>query len=220
MEVIPAVNCSDEACVRRAISIIKLLETEWVKFDVSDGTFAPTVTWNEPEKLKGWFEKEGLGEISIEAHLMVMDVKPTLKSWLEAGIRRAIVHVETFPKGKELEFFYELERMCLAAGAELGLSIGPATSVDALVDFLGKTLFVQLLAVTPGPSSQVFDEGTFGKLEFLRDRAPEAVIEIDGGVTPGIARRLKEAGADIVASSSYIFGERDPRAAYRELMEA
>lgn len=213
-------NCGDETCVRRAIGIVKLLETEWVKFDVSDGTFAPTVTWDEPEKLKEWLEKEGLGEISIEAHLMVRNVKPALNHWLKAGIRRAIVHVETFPKGKELEFFYELERMCLEAGAELGLSVAPATSVDALADFLGETLFVQLLAVTPGPSGQVFDEGTFGKLEFLRDRAPETVIEIDGGMTPRIARRLKEAGADIVASSSYIFGERDPRAAYQEFLDA
>lgn len=219
MEVIPAVNCADEACVRRALGIVKLLETEWVKFDVSDGTFAPTITWNEPEKLKGWLEEEGLGKISIEVHLMVRDVKSALDRWLQAGIRRAIVHVEVFPKGKELDFFYELERMCIAADAELGLSLAPETSVDALVDFLGETLFIQLLAVAPGPSGQAFDEGTFGKLEFLRDRAPAAVIEIDGGMTPRIARRLKEAGADIVASSSYLFNERDPRAAYQEFLE-
>ena len=52
MEVIPAVNCGDEACARRALGIVRLLETEWVKFDVSDGTFASTVTWNKPAKLK------------------------------------------------------------------------------------------------------------------------------------------------------------------------
>lgn len=220
MEVIPTVNCSDEACVKRALGIVKLLETEWVKFDVSDGTFASTVTWSEPVKLRNMLESAGLGEIPIEVHLMVRDVKPTLKSWLGVGIHRAIVHIEVFPKGKELEFFHEIEAMCIAAGAELGLAIAPETSVDEIVTYLGETLFLQLLAVKPGPSGQKFDEGTFEKLEFLRDRAPEVTIEIDGGVTPALARRLKEAGADVVASSSYIFGERDPRAAYRELLDA
>ncbi len=220
MEVIPTINCGDEACVRRGLGVVAILGADKIKFDVSDGSFASTVTWNEPAKLRSMLEKEGLGESEIEVHLMVKDVKSALKVWLEAGIRRAIVHIEVFPKGKELDFFHEIESMCVAAGTELGLAIAPETAVDELVAYLGETLFVQLLAVKPGPAGQKFDEGTFEKLEFLRDRAPELMIEIDGGVTPAIARRLKEAGADAVASSSYIFGERDHRAAYRELLDA
>jgi ribulose-phosphate 3-epimerase len=219
MEAIPTVNCSDEACVRRGLGIVKLLEAAWVEFDVSDGTFASTITWNEPAKLEELIKKEGLEDISIGVHCMVRDVKPTLAAWLQAGARRAIVHVEVFPKEKPQEFFYELERMCTAAGAELGLSIAPETPVNELVPYLGETLFIQLLAVKPGPSGQKFDEGTFEKLEFLRDRAPEATIAIDGGVTPALARRLKEAGADIVVSASYIMSERDPHTAYRELLD-
>lgn len=220
MEIIPAINCRDEACVRRALGIVALLEAEKVKFDVSDGTFASTITWNEPAKLAGFLKKEGLEDIFVEAHLMVRDVKPALGEWLSAGVRRAIAHIEVFPKKNPSEFFYELERRCAEAGAELGLAIAPETPVDELVPYLGETLFIQLLAVRPGPSGQEFDERTFEKLEFLRDRAPEATIEIDGGMTPALARRLKEAGADVVASASYIFGERDPRAAYREFLDA
>ncbi|MDP3974771.1 MAG: hypothetical protein Q8P88_00580 [Candidatus Jorgensenbacteria bacterium] len=220
MEVIPAVNCGDEACVRRALGIAKTLEAPWVKFDVSDGTFAPTVTWNEPAKLMALLAVEELADISVEVHLMVRDVKPMLVKWLAGGARRAVVHLEVFPKENALDFFYELQKMCEAADAELGLSIAPQTSVDEITPYLGHVLFVQLLAVSPGPSGQAFDERTFEKLEFLRDRAPEATIEIDGGVTPALARKLKEAGADVVASGSYIFTERDPRAAYQELLDA
>ncbi|MBI2278933.1 MAG: hypothetical protein HYU81_02625 [Candidatus Brennerbacteria bacterium] len=220
MEIIPTINCGDEECVRRALGIAALLGSEKVKFDVSDGTFAPTVTWNDPAELPALLKKEGLEDAFAEAHLMVRDVKPVLAKWLAAGVRRAIVHVEVFPKENSYDFFCELERMCGAAGAELGLAIAPRTSVDELVPYLGETLFIQLLAVAPGPSGQAFDEGTFEKLEYLRDRAPEATIEIDGGVTPAVARRLKEAGADIVASSSYIFAARDPLAAYQEFLEA
>lgn len=220
MEVIPAVNCGDEACVRRALGIVKTLETPWVKFDVSDGTFAPTVTWNEPAKLPAFCAAEGLTDISVEAHLMMRNVKGPLVAWLAGGARRAVVHLEAFPKEDALDFFYELEKMCEAANAELGISLAPQTLVDEIVPYLGHVLFIQLLAVKPGLSGQAFDERTFEKLEFLRDRAPEATIEIDGGVTPALARRLREAGADVVASASYIFGERDPRTAYQELLDA
>lgn len=220
MWVIPAVNCGDERCVRRALGAVKLLGTEWVKFDVSDGTFAPTITWNEPAKLPSLLAREGLGEMKVEAHLMVRAVRAGLAAWLAGGARRVLVHVETFPAEGAIDFFYELQAMCEAANAELGLALAPRTPVDALVPYLGHTLFIQLLAVPPGPSGQLFDEGTFEKLEYLRDRAPEVTIEIDGGVTPAIAHRLREAGADVIAAASYIFGARDPRAAYRELLEA
>lgn len=220
MEVIPAINCGDESCVRRALGVVKILEVPWIKFDVSDGTFAPTVTWSEPAKLPALLAREGLGEVGIEAHLMARDVKRILGLWLAGGVRRAITHVEAFPKQGALDFFYELQSMCEAANAELAVAIAPRTPVDELVPYLGHTLFIQLLAVEPGPSGQTFDEGTFEKLEFLRDRAPELTIEVDGGVTPAIARRLKEAGADLVASASYIFDARDPHAAYQELLGA
>ncbi len=218
MEVIPVVNCGNEACVRKMLAVAAPLGAPWVEFDVSDGTLAPTVTWNEPAKLAAFMEEAGMEDAVVEAHLMTREPARHLKNWLLAGAKRAIVHIEALPDDVELRAFYELQSACVAHDAELGIALAPVTPIDAVVPYLGHVLFIQLLAVTPGPAGQAFNEATLAKLEFLRGRAPEATIEIDGGVTPAVARKVGERGADIIAVSSYIFGSKDPAVAYRELI--
>ncbi|MEK7590394.1 MAG: ribulose-phosphate 3-epimerase, partial [Patescibacteria group bacterium] len=56
-----------------------------------------------------------------------------------------------------------------------------------------------------------------GKIEFLRGRAPNAKIEVDGGINLEIVKLVKEAGADIIVSASYIFQSKNPKAAFEEL---
>lgn len=211
-------NCGDEACVRKTLAAAAPLGAPWVEFDVADGTFTPTVTWNEPAKLEALMKEAGMEDVGIEAHLMVRDPARHLNDWLIAGAKRVIVHVEALPDDMELRTFYELQNACIAHEAELGIALAPATPIDAVVPYLGHVLFIQLLAVTPGPAGQAFNEATLAKLEFLRERAPEVIIEIDGGVTPTVARKVGERGADIIAVASYIFGSKDPAAAYRELL--
>ena len=55
-------------------------------------------------------------------------------------------------------------------------------------------------------------------MSFLRQKAPGAIIEVDGGITPAIARRAKAAGANVVVSGTYVFESEDPAAAYDDLV--
>ena len=52
---------------------------------------------------------------------------------------------------------------------------------------------------------------------------PDLLIEIDGGIDPGIARKCAEAGANILASGSYVFDRplvsHDPEAVTNAKME-
>lgn len=213
MEVVPSINCADAACVKTRVKTAEALGASWVHLDVSDGVFAPHHSWGDPKEFAELHDAE---EISTEVHLMVADPATVARRWLGAGVQRIIVHVESLSP----ETFAALAGECAEAGTELGVSVRPDTEIHELVPYLGEVVFAQLLAVPPGPSGQEFDGTIFEKLEFLRDRAPELTIEVDGGVTPDLARRLKEAGADAVVSGSHIFDARDPRAAYQELLDA
>jgi ribulose-phosphate 3-epimerase len=75
----------------------------------------------------------------------------------------------------------------------------------------------QILSVHPGTAGQAFLPLAVPKVRFLREELPGATIEVDGGVTPEIAKKLKDAGADLVTSSHYILAAHDPVAAYAEL---
>lgn len=213
MEIIPVVNCTDEACVKTRLKAVEALGAPWAHLDVSDGVFTVHRSWGDPEKFPKLYDPDSL---SVEVHLMVADPVAAVHRWLGAGVRRIIVHAEALSP----ETFAALAGACIEAGVELGVSLRLDTPVDEILPYLGEIVFVQLLAVSPGPSGQKFGEEIFEKLEFLRDRAPELTIEVDGGITPAVARRLKEAGVEAVTSGAYLWNERDPRTAYRELLDA
>tara|TARA_Y100000310_G_scaffold321317_1_gene378772 strand:+ start:4680 stop:5339 length:660 start_codon:yes stop_codon:yes gene_type:complete len=218
VEVIPSVNCEDFKCVKELLPKVKEIGSEWAHFDVSDGTFNSVVTWNEPEQLSQ-FSKAELPK--IEVHLMVDNPKKYLDEWVEAGAKRILVQVEAL-SGSKLKvssrggFAFGEESF---SGCEIGLVLNPDTPVEEVFSYLDKIRFVQFLAVVPGPSGQKFQEEILEKIRALRERDKDVIIEVDGGIIPEVVLRLKEAGADIVISSSYIWKSRNPREAFCALGE-
>ncbi len=88
MQVIPAINCDTEECVKKHLEMLKDIPAEWVHVDVSDGKFTPVRTWNEPELL----ETESL---KVEVHLMVQEPEEYIERWVRAGANRILLHIET-----------------------------------------------------------------------------------------------------------------------------
>lgn len=216
MQVIPAINETNFSGVQEKIKKAEefLPQDGWVHIDIADGTFTAAATWNSPDELVG--VKTNL---NIELHLMVENPEAVLPDWLRAlkaatnGKRRIIVHFEAM---REPAFILD---ECAKNGAEAGLAFNPTTSPELVSIYLRSFNFVQVLAVPPGPSGQMFDPRVESKIKFLRSKSTNVIIEVDGGIKPDTARISKDAGADIVVSSSYIFGNPSPRAAYQELLQ-
>lgn len=214
MQVIPSIN---ESVFSEVAAKIKKAETflapeAFVHLDISDGIFSPYKTWNTPEELGG------LGtHLNIEVHLMVQEPEAVLQSWLAAlrqatrGKRRIIVHYEVM---NDPAFILQ---SCAAEGAEAGIAFRPLTTPDVALVYLRDFTLAQVLAVEPGPSGQVFQESALQKIQFLRVRAPDVIIEVDGGMNPETALRVKSAGADAVVSGKYIWEAPSPKVAYEEL---
>jgi ribulose-phosphate 3-epimerase len=45
-------------------------------------------------------------------------------------------------------------------------------------------------------------------------------VQVDGGVGPENVREVHEAGANLFVAGTSIFGQQDPAAAYRQLVQA
>src|SRR3989344_1487344 len=182
MEIIPSVNCPDISCVRERFEQIVSFGASWAHVDVSNGTFAPPVTWNNPHELIS------NSKLNIEVHLMVQEPEKFVPDWVQAGARRIILQVEMIDR----ERLYEILEMVHA---------------DCEV----------CLAVSPGLSGQKFQHDTLDKIRVLLREDVDVLVEIDGGVTPDVARLAYEAGARVAVSSSYIFTSSDPNLAYARL---
>jgi ribulose-phosphate 3-epimerase len=148
----------------------------------------------------------------VEVHLMVPDWEARLTPWLEAGAFRAVIpadYIDTALLGRAVE-----------SAARYGASIMPSfRGADALPNlrpYAGITAF-QILAVPEGSTGHSFDSRTIATLRALRAAFPDAILEIDGGITPITAARAKEAGADVAVSASCIWNAASPQAAYDQL---
>jgi len=193
-EIVPAINVSDFAAVKRLIEI-SARSAKLVHIDVADGSFTSTVTWHNAEDMRGY-----ASPMPIEIHFMVQDPDKKISSWFMPQVKRIIFHVEATadPNG--------IIAKCHQSNCEAGVAIRPDTSYEKLIPFKDTADLLQVLAVTPGPSGQEFDQNSLKKIAALRALAPGKIIEVDGGIKPGIARSCAFAGADLIVAGSALFG--------------
>ena len=176
---------------------------------MGDGVFTPNVSWGNLEEFSHLATELPL--LRFEVHLMVVDPEKIMEQWLKAGAERVVIHLEAM-----IDPHFVLETSKKYKGGVM-LAINPSTTVETLVPYLNSFAAFQVLAVSPGPSGQKFSLEALEKIKFLRQRAPNAIIEVDGGINPETAKLAKEAGASILVSGSYIINSPDPKGAYEEL---
>lgn len=212
MKVIPVINCPDIACARQKIEVLKkiLHEGELVHLDISDGSFTPYRMWGDP---MGWTSLAA--PFGLEVHVMADHPEEHADDWFAAGARRLIVHVETITRQSLHKIVSAAERYRV----EIVLSSKPDSDAEIFRPYIKNFSAFQVLAVEPGPAGQPFLPFVTDKIRFLRESAPDATIEVDGGMNPTTAQLVKDAGADVVVASNYIFAAADPKIAYEELIK-
>lgn len=198
VEIIPALLTKDEKEFRRKLeAVVNLCQT--VQVDVMDGTFTPEKTFADPSRIDSRMMPS-----EWEIHLMVNDPLAVLEAWSLAGCNRALIHVETVSDLKEA-----LKQVRMY-GMEAGIVINPETPLEKILDAVPEADVVQVMGVTPGAQGRPFQPVAVENVRELRQRFPELVIEVDGGVNVGTARQLAEAGADRLAVGSALFASGSP----------
>ncbi len=208
MNIIPVINCPDRACVEKTIAIARnfLGSDDWVHIDVTDGVFSKHATFSDPA---AWNDMEI--PFNFEVHLMVSHPEDYIAPWLAAEVNRIIVHVESITP----ESSRDILKACSEKGVKVMLALNPNTPIRELEPYINSFSEFLVLSVSPGPGGQEFNSSVVDKIKILKHEG--VIIEVDGGMNAETALLVKNAGADIIASGSYIFGNVDPKKAYEEL---
>ena len=101
------------------------------------------------------------------------------------------------------------------------MALNPATPVESVADVLDEVDLVLVMSVNPGFGGQSFIPSVLPKLAVLRKMIDagglQTDLEVDGGVKPGTAAQVLDAGADVLVAGSAVFGSDDYGAAIEAL---
>jgi ribulose-phosphate 3-epimerase len=182
--------------------------------DVMDGHFVPNITLGPPVVRS----LRKATSLPLDVHLMIENADRYLDAFADAGASWVSLHVEAN---------VHLQRAVAhlrQRGIHPGVVLNPATPLSTLEEILPELDYVLVMSVNPGFGGQAFLPQSLDKVRRLRqmilERRLSAKIEVDGGVDPGNARSLVDAGAEILVAGSAVFGGGDPEAGARRLIEA
>ena len=90
-------------------------------------------------------------------------------------------------------------------GKKVGIALNPSTPLEMIKYDLKNIDMVLIMTVNPGFGGQKFIEDMTEKIKELRNINKDIDIQVDGGINAETAKKVKEAGANILVAGSYVF---------------
>ena len=172
-----------------------------------DGRFVPNITIGPPvvKAIRSATKKV------VDVHLMIVEPEKYVQAFAEAGADVITVHAEASTH------LHRTLQQIRGLGKRAGVSFNPHTPPDCLRYILSEVDLVLVMSVNPGFGGQSYIPSATEKLLEIREMIDEAGVdtdlEVDGGVKPGTAKQVIEAGADVIVAGSAIFKDEDYAAA-------
>ena len=211
MLVAPSILAADFLHLQKDVDTVNA-HADIFHLDIMDGTFVPNISFGFPvvEAIAREARKP------MDVHLMIVHPEKYVERFAKAGASMISFHYEA-----ALEQSDAVIDLIHSLGVKAGIVINPDCPVESIFPYLGKVDYVLLMSVFAGFGGQSFIEETYGRIravkaEIKRIGSP-ALIEVDGGVSPKNAGRLKKAGVDILVAGSAVFKAEDPAAVVEAL---
>ena len=207
----PSILAADFGNLQRDIEMINHSEADWFHLDVMDGVFVPNISYGMP--IIKTIAKHATK--TLDAHLMILDPDRYIKTFADLGMDYLTVHFEA------CNHLHRTIQAIKNEGMKAGVALNPHTNVMQLEDTIQDIDLALVMSVNPGFGGQSFIENTYSKVEKLKEmilrKNSSAMIEVDGGVTDKNAKKLVEAGADVLVAGSYVFKSPNPDNTIKDL---
>jgi ribulose-phosphate 3-epimerase len=201
----PSLLSADFGNLQADIEMLNSSSAEWIHLDIMDGVFVPNISFGIPvvKAVKKHATKK------LDVHLMIVQPEKYITAFKNAGADVLTVHYEA------CTHLHRTLSEIKSLGMFAGVSLNPHTPISLLEDIVNEADMVLLMSVNPGFGGQKFIENTYSKIERLKaliiKKQAQTLIQIDGGVDNTNAKKLFEAGADVLVAGSYVFQAQNPK---------
>jgi len=200
-EVLPAIIASDQAGLDEMLDRVKDFAGN-IMLDLMDGKLVQASSLDFPMILpKG---------PRYQFHVMAVDPIQRLIE-APAEVDTVVLHAETLD-----DIGAAIDAACKKK-VKLFIALNPETQVCVLEPYLDKLDGVLIMSVHPGQYGAKFLPEQLEKVKEIRAKSETITIEVDGGMNDKTMGAAVDAGANQIASGSYIMKSVDPEAAYETL---
>lgn len=199
----PSMLSADFSSLGNEVIALNNTRCEWIHFDVMDGHFVNNLTFGAPiiKALRNKSDKV------FDVHLMMENPMKYLDDFVNCGSDYISIHAEC-EDAKKFGVVHCL-KLIKSKGVKAGLVIQPDTNVAEIISFLPYCDLVLVMSVYAGFGGQSFIPASLNKIRLLKDLTANlsnpVLISVDGGINDETVADVKDAGADVVISGSYIF---------------
>ena len=205
VEIAPSMLGADFGDMRRAAELVAP-ESGYLHMDVMDGHFVPNLTMGSD------LVKALKGIAPMDVHLMITDPCDFIDDFYEAGADIISVHIEANKPKEALQ-------LIKSKNIKAGIALNPSTPKEAIEDVVSEADMILVMSVEPGYCGQSFHENAIDRVKEYREKYPDKLIEVDGGVSTSNSEKLIQAGADILVAGSAVFNSEDPLQTIKQMKQ-
>lgn len=185
IKIIPSLASANQ--LRLEEQIMELGGYPFLHIDMEDGNFVPNITFG----MKTVRAAASMGDIELDAHLMVTRPEDYIDDLMDAGIMKIAIHIEA-TQYPAVYLNHIRDR-----GGTAGIAFNCMAQISRVLPYIDSMDYVLVMTSEPDGRGQLFNSRMLEKIREARKLLPDHIsIMADGGVSEKNMNLVAESGAD------------------------